>query len=263
MLMENKIISIVFIVVGLILIGFGSYFLSQMAVKPDVKISTTIDEANKKVKKLDESFENLKKIWEEKGLKLSRDDLKGTKILPMRTNISLESGKSVDFHGLNISLSVVAKTHRMGNTDTHSVLLTLENKTKDYMAFRIFTEKSLSFVPCISGGSYFLHTFLIEPGKKVVRREGCSSTSKFTLKINDIQVVILPKAGYTNLIRLAAPVGIVPRLKRGHKNIRGPLPGCIIPDISRLEGEIKKAPLKWSNLMEFYAKHDCALEVAP
>lgn len=260
---ENKIYTIIFAILTIGTIVFFSYRMSRASVSSDVKLPDSIVKSNEPEDKKLTRFETLKGIWSEAGLTLTKKDLEGIIPNPIKTSVTLKHDETINHGGLAIRLGVIEKTHKMGHTDTHNVLLHIENKTKSPLAFRILTKDSKSYVPCISGGTFSLHTFLLKPLEKVTRREGCAFNGLVTVQIDSIQTVTLTDAAYLNLGRITNPPGLNTRLKRGHRNIRSQLPPCILPDINGLDKKISENPENWSKIIKFFAQNDCASEVMP
>jgi len=257
-----RIHTLIFVVGFVTAIVMGSIYLGNRPVSADVKISETIQATNKG-DEVNSKFEALKALWAEHGLTLTQADLNGTTRFPLKKDIELKNNGSYDYNGLKLKLEVIEKTHKMGHTDTHNVLLHIQNTTKDWIAYRIVTEESGAYVPCVSGGTFRLHSFILLPNQKVIRREGCSFNGAMTLNIKSIQAVKLNEVAFINLSRIVAPFGLTTRLKRGHKAIKSKLPACIVADVNRIDKNIKENAEKWAEYIEFFSKNNCASETVP
>ena len=253
-------------VVGLGVAIFGSFQFSKRPVTTSVTTMHTRSEvlAPKIVEKT-----NIQKLWEKKGL--TEDLAPLAKPLKRFSESALPvvlKTKSPTYKNayVSVTLNISEKNYKMGNNDRFAVTTSIKNLTSGHLAYRVVTEKTPSFVECLSPmGRHMSHGFILKPGEEVERFEGCAFSPKISLKIPTVQVMVLPPAAFVTLARITIPLGLSPRLEKSHRPYKiHKLPPCpIYAEKARFNKEIAKNAVAWFDIMDFFARHDCETDSVP
>ncbi len=264
-ILKYKILLIVIGVVSLGIIVFFARHFSRAAVTTSVTEmhQSSTEKTPKEVEKT-----SLQKLFESKKLKTSPKPLaRPLKRLTGKVPVDLTAAHpEISIPELRVRLTVTPKNYKMGNNDRFLVTLTMENRSRGPLVYRVVTRKTPSFVECISHSvKRTHHGFLLGKGETVERFEGCAFSREVTLKVEAFQVMPLPEVGLLTLGRIETPLGLPPRLEKSHKPSRSRVfePCPIYADKERLNKRIAKNPRAWFEIMDFFARNDCAQDTLP
>ncbi|MBU1240501.1 hypothetical protein KKF84_00930 [Myxococcota bacterium] len=264
-IMENKVYLLILVILSLALIVALSTHLSRRPISSSVSLMHT--ESNLLAPK-EKKKTSLELLMEKRKMKMDLGSLAAPlKRHSARVPATLSAENSqLSTPQLLIRLNVTEKNYKMGQNDRFLVTLAIENRSSGHLVYRVLTEKTPSFVECISHSvKRTHHGFILKKGESVERFEGCAFSRKVNMKIIAFQVMELPEAGLLTLARIETPLGIPPRLEKTHKpfktSVLGPCP--IYADKARLNKRIANNPLAWFEIMDFFARNDCSQDALP
>lgn len=143
----------------------------------------------------------------------------------------------------------------LGTYRTANLVLTVENRTDDYIAFRVDTKPS-GLVACRPKAVLPQLTLVLGPREQLERTECLASTRDF-LTVGRIDVLRIPALSYHYLLQLRpVSVGLPPRIAEGHTPPEGHTLCGAIPR-QRIEQALRAGDARWIDVIDFYARYSC------
>ncbi len=165
-------------------------------------------------------------------------------------------GEPVETATLRLSTRVddlQINTNRGSYTGQH-LLLKIENKTDQYLAYRVETSPTAP-QRCLSKGDLAHDAIALAP-RQVVERSECIWREGMSFVVDQVETITLPPLSYYYVSRLYPPhVGGDARSTRGHKPAKGQVCNDI-PEQSIRRG-MQKGDTTWQDVIDFYARHNC------
>lgn len=163
--------------------------------------------------------------------------------------------------GLAMTLSV----EDVPDTPRRQLVLTVENKTSDPVAYRVVTQSSRGLAPCHAKSDLAHNAIALAPGEKA-RRSECIYRKGLKLFVDRVETVRLPRLSYYYVSALPpAALGVAPsdRLAgRGHRPAKSRSP-CRVYQSAELTRALASGSTTWRDLVDFYARHPCATYTFP
>lgn len=189
------------------------------------------------------------------------DDLSG--VMPYRADTqrrALDPGrKHATAHvlGLDLSLSVAD----VAGTPRRQMILTIENTTRDPLAYRVMTRASRGATACFDKSDITHNAIALAPGEKA-RRSECTYRKGLTLFIDRVETIEVPRLSYYYVSALPAAALALERADR--LAARGHLPAgarspCRVFLSAELTGALSSGAATWRDLVDFYARHPCGV----
>jgi hypothetical protein len=161
-------------------------------------------------------------------------------------------GSSAEVLGLRLSLAVSA----IEGTPRRQMVLTIENTTDRYLAYRIVSRPSQGTRPCHDKLDLAHNAIALAPGEKI-RRSECTYRSGYRLFVKRVDTAVLPRLSYYYLSSLPpSALGLDLLSSRGHRPIGGRLL-CRVFQSATLEESVRTGRTTWRDLVDFYARHSC------
>lgn len=177
------------------------------------------------------------------------------------TKLALEpKGKkaSTEVLGLKLALSV----SDIDGTPRRQMVLTIQNTTDHYLAYRVASRPSQGTRPCHEKSDFAHNAIALAPGEKV-RRSECIYKRGWRLMIDRVETVELPKLSYFYVSALSPTALGLDRLSsRGHRAVGGRLP-CQTFQSAVLDDALRSGATTWRDLIDFYARHPCQVYTFP
>ncbi|MFH0901171.1 MAG: hypothetical protein V2A73_11135 [Pseudomonadota bacterium] len=144
---------------------------------------------------------------------------------------------------------------------TSHMVLRIENKTTDYLAYRVDTSPEGTVNQCMTKTDLVHNAMAIAPRESVERTE-CVYREGMALRIERVETVILPELAYHYVSMLVpAHIGMDPRSSRGHRPTKGE-PCVNIPE-QAIHNGVQKGQTTWFDVIDFYARHRCETYLFP
>jgi hypothetical protein len=165
---------------------------------------------------------------------------------------------SAEVLGLRLSLSV----GDVEGTPRRQMILTIQNTTDQYLAYRVASRPSQGTRPCHEKSDFAHNAIALAPGEKV-RRSECIYKSGWRLLIDRVETVVLPRLSYFYVSTLAPTALGLDRLSsRGHRAVGG-RPPCQVFQSAVLDDALRSGATTWRDLIDFYARHPCQVYTFP
>jgi hypothetical protein len=172
----------------------------------------------------------------------------------------LASGRKraeVEVLGLALSLAVAD----VEGSPRRQMVLTIENRTSDHLAYRVVTQSSRGLQPCLAKTDLAHNAIALAPGEKV-RRSECIYRDRLDLFVDRVETIALPRLSYYYVSSLpAAAIGLErpDRLAaRGHRAAGGRSP-CRVFHSAEVGSAVANGSATWRDLVDFYARHPCGV----
>lgn len=154
--------------------------------------------------------------------------------------------------GLRLSLSVSP----IEGTPRRQMVLTIENTSDTYLAYRVASRPSQGTRPCHEKLDLAHNAIALAPGEKI-RRSECIYRSGYRLFVNRVETAVVPKLSYYYLSSLPpSALGLDLLAARGHRPLAG-RPLCRIFQSATLDESVRAGQTTWRDLVDFYARHPC------
>jgi hypothetical protein len=165
---------------------------------------------------------------------------------------------SADVLGLHLALQV----EDIEGTTHRQMVLTIQNRTSDFLAYRVDTRPSQGTRPCFEKADYAHDAVALAPGEKA-RRSECMYRSGWRLFVDRVETVVVPRLSYYYLSAVPpAALGLALLPSRGHQPAGG-RSMCQIFHPAELERAIRSGDTTWRDLVDFYGRHSCQTFVFP
>lgn len=163
----------------------------------------------------------------------------------------LEPGDEVTTLGLELLLSV----QDLGPV-RRQMVLTIRNRTDDYLAYRVVTRPSQGTAACARKEA-IVHDALALPPRGSAMRSECLYQSGWTLTVERVETMALPELGFDYVTRVPpGQLGIERRVAEGHRPAAAQkLCGVVLP--IRVTRARERGEIGWRDLVDFYARHSC------
>jgi hypothetical protein len=163
-----------------------------------------------------------------------------------------KSGTSAEVLGLRLSLAVTP----IEGTPRRQMVLTIENTSDAYLAYRVVSRPSQGTRPCHDKLDLAHNAIALAPGEKI-RRSECIYRSGYRLFVNRVETAVLPKLSYYYVSSLPPSALSLDLLSsRGHRPIGG-RQLCRVFQSAALEEAVRTGQTTWRDLVDFYARHAC------
>jgi hypothetical protein len=173
------------------------------------------------------------------------------------------SGSSLETRDLALSLRtgrVVNPTNKGTFTQNH-IILRIENRTPEHVAYRVDTRPPGDPRLCFEKGDLPHNAIALMPRQTVERTE-CAREGIDTVRIDRVETMRLPPLAFHYVSRLyPSHIGLDPRPARGHHSPKGSICGDIPEQAIRRATE--KGEISWRDVIDFYARHSCARYIFP
>ncbi len=141
-----------------------------------------------------------------------------------------------------------------GGIGVDQFLLTIQNRTSRYLAYRVVTD-----VPdpraCRSMGAVSQNAIALRPSEQVVRAE-CVWSRGFSVLLRKVEVMEIPSVSYYYLSRLHPPhVLYEERTSEGHRPPVGK--ACELVPWRDIQAGADAGEVSWADVIDFYARHNC------
>ncbi len=159
--------------------------------------------------------------------------------------------------GLDLSLSVA----EIPGTPRRQMVLTIENTSRDHLAYRVVTQSSRGVRPCFGKSDLAHNAIALAPGGKV-RRSECIYRKGLKLFVDRVETIRLPRLSYYYVSALPGAALEVDR--RDRLAVRGHLPAggrspCRVFRSAEVMAAVAGGSATWRDLVDFYARHPCGV----
>lgn len=187
-----------------------------------------------------------------------------SRVLPHQTydkKLALEAkGKKASAEALGLRLSV--SVGDIEGTPRRQMILTIQNTTDQYLAYRVSSRPSQGTRPCHDKSDFAHNAIALGPGEKI-RRSECIYKSGWRLLIDQVETIALPKLSYFYVSALSpVAVGLDRLATRGHRAVGGRAP-CQTFQSAVLDDALRTGATTWRDLIDFYARHPCQVYTFP
>jgi hypothetical protein len=161
-------------------------------------------------------------------------------------------GDHAEALGLALSIEVEA----IKGTPNRQMVLTIENTTDQYLAYRVQTRPSKGTRPCHDKRDLSHNAVALAPHERI-RRSECLWNKGWTLSVESVETMELPALSYQYVSLLPANlVGLEARTARGHHSASGE--GlCNLFQSAEVDRGMEGGVIGWRDLIDFYARHRC------
>lgn len=167
-------------------------------------------------------------------------------------------GSSAEVLGLRLSLAV----SDIEGTPRRQMVLTIENRSDAYLAYRVVSRPSQGTRPCHEKLDLAHNAIALAPGQKL-RRSECIYRSGYRLFVNRVETAVLPRLSYYYLSSLPpSALGLDLLAARGHRPLAG-RPLCRVFQSATLDESQRSGQTTWRDLVDFYARHSCQIFTVP
>ncbi len=144
----------------------------------------------------------------------------------------------------------------LGRYQAPTVVLTVENRTDDYIAFRVITRPS-GKASCRNKAMIGQTTFVLGPRGSLSRTECLASGRRDRLTVHHLDVVRIPALSYHYLVKLKpSSILLPPRTSQGHRAPSGHTLCGSVPRQTIKQG-VQAGTASWADVMDFYARYSC------
>lgn len=157
----------------------------------------------------------------------------------------------VEFAGLGLTMSL----RRVKGSPRKLMVLTVENLSDQYVAYRIKTVPSAGTKVCQNKHNFSHNAMVLEPNDKIERTE-CTFRKGWDLEIRKVETLAIPPLSYHYISRVPPSiVGIENRVSRGHRIPEGK--PCQVILSARIRSAQRAGTVLWRDLVDYYARHRC------
>lgn len=162
---------------------------------------------------------------------------------------------------LSVRVEKLDSVTSRGTYSTEHLILRIENKSTDYLAYRIETAAGGSSRACMAKGDLPHNALALSPGE-VQERTECIYRDGMTLQIKSAETMAIPALSYYYVSRLYPPhIGLDARTSRGHRPPRGE--ACTDIPEQAIRSALEKGAATWRDLIDFYGRHRCDTYLFP
>lgn len=144
----------------------------------------------------------------------------------------------------------------LGRYQAPTIVLTVENRTDDYLAFRVITHPSGN-ASCRTKAKLPQTTFVLGPREALSRTECLASGRGDRLTVHRLDVMRIGPLAYHYLVKLKpTAVLLAARTSEGHRPPPGHTPCGSVPR-QRIQQAVQSGAATWADVMDFYARYSC------
>jgi hypothetical protein len=148
-----------------------------------------------------------------------------------------------------------------GSYQADHVILSIENRTDRFLAYRVVTSPGLENASCMIKHDLEHNAIALKPREKVERTE-CIYKSGQKPVLESAESLAIPEISYYYASRLYPPhIGLDQRTSRGHKAPVGEACTYIPEQAIRLG--MQKGTVAWRDVLDFYSRHRCDTYLFP
>jgi hypothetical protein len=144
----------------------------------------------------------------------------------------------------------------LGRYQAPTIVLTVENRTDDHIAFRVVTRPS-GKATCRAMAKIPQTTFVLEPRGALSRTECLAGGRGDLLTVHRLDVLRIPALSYHYLVKLKPTALLLPaRTSQGH---RPPPNHALCGSVPRqtIKQGVQDGTASWADVMDFYARYSC------
>jgi hypothetical protein len=144
----------------------------------------------------------------------------------------------------------------LGRYQAPTLVLTVENRTNDHIAFRVITRPS-GKASCKNKAMIAQSTFVLGPRGSLSRTECLATGRGDRLTVHRLDVLRIPALSYHYLIKLKpSSILLSPRTSQGH---RAPSSHSLCGSVPRqtIKQGVQAGTATWADVMDFYARYSC------
>jgi len=144
----------------------------------------------------------------------------------------------------------------LGRYQAPTLVLNVENRTDDHIAFRVVTRPS-GKANCRSKAMIAQTTFVLGPRAALSRTECLASGRGDRLTVHHLDVMRIPALSYHYLVKLK-PTAILlsARTSQGHRTPAGHTLCGSVPR-QKIKQGVQAGTATWADVMDFYARYTC------
>jgi len=144
----------------------------------------------------------------------------------------------------------------LGRYQAPTLVLTVENRTDDYIAFRVITRPS-GKASCRTKAMIPQTTFVLGPRGALGRTECLTTGRGDRLTVHHLDVMRIPALSYHYLVKLK-PTAILlsGRTSQGHRTPAGHTLCGSVPR-QKIKQGVQSGTSSWADVMDFYARYSC------
>ena len=162
---------------------------------------------------------------------------------------------------LSVYVENLNATSTSGSYRTKHLVLRIENRTDEYLAYQIATRPKGGAQMCGYKGDLAHNAIALAPHESVERTE-CLFRESMNLAVERTETLAVPPFSYHYVSRLHPPhLGMDTRATRGHRASQG-APCLDIPEQTIRVG-LDKGQVTWRDVVDFYARHRCETYLFP
>lgn len=144
----------------------------------------------------------------------------------------------------------------LGRYQAPTIVLTVENRTDDYLAFRVITQPS-GKASCRAKAKLPQTTFVLGPRAALSRTECLASGRGDLLTVHRLDAMRIGGLAYHYLVKLKPKaVLLAARTSEGHRPPAAHTPCGSIPR-QRIQQAVQAGTATWADVMDFYARYSC------
>lgn len=144
----------------------------------------------------------------------------------------------------------------IGRYQAPTLVLTVENRTDDHIAFRVITRPS-GKASCRTKAMIGQTTFVLGPRGALSRTECLAGGRGDRLTVHHLDVMRIPALSYHYLVKLKPTAILLPaRTSQGHRTPAGHTLCGSVPRQAIKQG-VQAGTASWADVMDFYARYSC------
>lgn len=148
-----------------------------------------------------------------------------------------------------------------GSYSTEHLILTIENKTDQHLAYLVRTSPMGSGGRCGDKADLPHNALALRPGEKLERTE-CVWRKGMSFAVGRVETLALPPLSYHYVSRVdPLSVGLDARTSRAHRSPEART--CTGMDGQRIRIGLEKGKFGWRDVIDFHARHDCEKYLFP
>jgi hypothetical protein len=147
----------------------------------------------------------------------------------------------------------------LGTYQAPNLVLTIENRTDGFIAFRVLTDPS-GQTNCSPKALLKQPTLVLGPREALSRTE-CLAGARDQLTVRLVEVLAIPELSYDYLLALSpVSIGLPQRVAEGHTLPPGRTP-CSRAPRQIIEQAYQDGTASWADVMDFYGRFSCERHV--
>ncbi len=144
----------------------------------------------------------------------------------------------------------------LGRYQAPTLVLTVENRTDDHIAFRVITRPS-GKISCRNKATIAQTTFVLGPRGSLSRTECLATGRTDRLRVHHLDVMRIGALSYHYLVKLKPSSVLLPlRTSGGHRTPSGHTLCGSVPRQTIKQG-VQAGTASWADVMDFYARYSC------